>query len=410
MSNFTPSRKTANDFNNGVEYIDGIDDEIGDAVQAETINNLVESALYTQGLAVNQPDVSEADKVGTPIVEIVTAADGTARLKISNIKGEQGVGIYRIAAAGQDADGNNQYRIVLTNLDTYLFTAPKGDKGNTGNGINATEIAYATSTSGTIAPTSGWQSTVPTVAKGSYLWVRTRNTYTDGYSLDSYSVAYQGQDGANAVNSVNGQTGTVNLSASDVGAVSKNGDVMNGPLGVDTINGATKGKAIMRQDPNNGNVILGSSVQKCFLFGNQAHPQYQQSDNGNFKDMAFTSDIYSTLNGEKVANPSFYAPTRAPSIANYGHAYISDTIVLQWGSGTPTNGRLGVNFVHAFSQAPFAVFATNWTATNSEVVAAVKCLSKTATAMTLYSTWAGKSTGGYASEQICWMAIGYKAK
>lgn len=48
MLEFTPSKKTAKDFNNGIEYIDGQGNETGDALQAETINNLVESALYTQ--------------------------------------------------------------------------------------------------------------------------------------------------------------------------------------------------------------------------------------------------------------------------------------------------------------------------------------------------------------------------
>ena len=48
MANFTPRKKTAEDFNNGVAYVDGVGNETGDAVQAETINGLVESALYSQ--------------------------------------------------------------------------------------------------------------------------------------------------------------------------------------------------------------------------------------------------------------------------------------------------------------------------------------------------------------------------
>ncbi len=48
MAEFTPSKKTAQDFNNGVEYINEDVGITGDALQAETINNLVESALYTQ--------------------------------------------------------------------------------------------------------------------------------------------------------------------------------------------------------------------------------------------------------------------------------------------------------------------------------------------------------------------------
>lgn len=43
MANFIPSKKQASDFNNGVQYIDE-----ADSVQAETINDLVESALYSQ--------------------------------------------------------------------------------------------------------------------------------------------------------------------------------------------------------------------------------------------------------------------------------------------------------------------------------------------------------------------------
>ncbi len=44
-----------------------------------------------------------------------------------------------------------------------------GIAGKDGVGIKTTTIAYAGSTSGTTAPTSGWTSTVPTVAAGSYL-------------------------------------------------------------------------------------------------------------------------------------------------------------------------------------------------------------------------------------------------
>lgn len=43
MANFIPSKHTANEYNNGVQYVNELD-----SVQAETVNNLVESALYTQ--------------------------------------------------------------------------------------------------------------------------------------------------------------------------------------------------------------------------------------------------------------------------------------------------------------------------------------------------------------------------
>lgn len=45
MAGFTPSKKYPSDFNRGVKY------KSGDAVQAKTVNDLVESALWVQELA-----------------------------------------------------------------------------------------------------------------------------------------------------------------------------------------------------------------------------------------------------------------------------------------------------------------------------------------------------------------------
>lgn len=70
MAEFTPSKKTAQDFNNGIEYINEDVGITGDALQAETINNLVESALYTQEQAENAVSKSNEalDKI-TAVVE-----------------------------------------------------------------------------------------------------------------------------------------------------------------------------------------------------------------------------------------------------------------------------------------------------------------------------------------------------
>lgn len=70
-----------------------------------------------------------------------------------------------------------------------------GATGATGNGIASSAITYTSSTSGTTVPTSGWQTTIPTVAEGSFLWTRTRLTYTNGNTNESYAVAKQGEKG-----------------------------------------------------------------------------------------------------------------------------------------------------------------------------------------------------------------------
>ncbi|MCT1184194.1 hypothetical protein EFL99_13495, partial [Lactococcus lactis] len=67
--------------------------------------------------------------------------------------------------------------------------------GKDGVGIETTTITYAGSTSGTTAPTTGWTTTVPTVAAGSYLWTKTVWTYTDNTSETGYSVAMMGAKG-----------------------------------------------------------------------------------------------------------------------------------------------------------------------------------------------------------------------
>ena len=61
--------------------------------------------------------------------------------------------------------------------------------------IKSTEVMYATSTSGTSAPTSGWQKNIPTVASGSFLWSRFTVTYMDGSNAVSYNVSKMGDRG-----------------------------------------------------------------------------------------------------------------------------------------------------------------------------------------------------------------------
>ena len=69
--------------------------------------------------------------------------------------------------------------------------------GNDGKSVTIvkTEIKYAASTSGTTKPSSGWQTTIPFVSEGNYLWTWTHVEYSDGTMTDSYSTVRQGIDG-----------------------------------------------------------------------------------------------------------------------------------------------------------------------------------------------------------------------
>lgn len=82
-----------------------------------------------------------------------------------------------------------------------------GVAGKDGVGIKSTAITYATSTSGTSAPTSGWVSTPPSAAAGQFIWTRTIWTYTDNTTETGYSVGKIGEKGATGANGAPGKTG-----------------------------------------------------------------------------------------------------------------------------------------------------------------------------------------------------------
>ena len=67
--------------------------------------------------------------------------------------------------------------------------------GSTGNGVKSIAVTYAVGTSGTTQPSTGWQATPPNVTGGQYLWTRIMWTFTDNTNQTTYSVARFGQDG-----------------------------------------------------------------------------------------------------------------------------------------------------------------------------------------------------------------------
>lgn len=74
-------------------------------------------------------------------------------------------------------------------------TGRDGVAGKDGVGIRATTVVYASSTSGTVPPSSGWGSQIPSVPAGQYLWTRTTWSYTDNTSETGFSVAKMGETG-----------------------------------------------------------------------------------------------------------------------------------------------------------------------------------------------------------------------
>ena len=94
-----------------------------------------------------------------------------------------------------------------TSYQAYQWFEIKGEKGDTGDSVvvSSTAVDYSVGDDGTTVP-QNWQSTVPTVPQGKYLWTRTVVTYTYGTqttSTTTYSSCRNGIDGSGSVNSVN---------------------------------------------------------------------------------------------------------------------------------------------------------------------------------------------------------------
>lgn len=81
------------------------------------------------------------------------------------------------------------------NPSDYNWSLIKGSDGANGTGVQTSNVQYALGDSATVAPKSGWTTTVPTLQDDKYLWTRTIIYYTNGTNTVSYSVSKKGDTG-----------------------------------------------------------------------------------------------------------------------------------------------------------------------------------------------------------------------
>lgn len=82
-----------------------------------------------------------------------------------------------------------------------------GAPGKDGVGIASTVIEYQQGDSGTVQPSGTWQSTIPDVPAGKYLWTRVTYTYTDASTHAAYTVGMMGQRGLDGAQGKDGADG-----------------------------------------------------------------------------------------------------------------------------------------------------------------------------------------------------------
>lgn len=102
-----------------------------------------------------------------------------------------------------------------TNVYSVTYIAKDGNKGDDGlpgkdgKGIISTTNKYYASNDGTNHPSADsnkWETDIPDITAGQYLWIMTVWEYTDGSSEVGFSVAYSGRDGNDGDNGVGVQT------------------------------------------------------------------------------------------------------------------------------------------------------------------------------------------------------------
>lgn len=113
---------------------------------------------------------------------------------------------------------------ITVNKKFSIAVSLAGKNGTNGTSVTvkSTSITYQAGTSGTTKPTGTWSTTLPTVAKGQYLWTKTVVTYSDGKSTEAYTVSYQGTNGSNGT-SVTVSSSSVTYQASSSGTTAPTG-------------------------------------------------------------------------------------------------------------------------------------------------------------------------------------------
>lgn len=202
----------------------------------ETIKNLGETLANASGLyhtEAKQPDGStvyylhDKPKTGqSQIIYKVTASGigistDAGKTYATGLSADGNAVLNRIYAIGINADYLTTGRISSKNgnsfidLDTEEANLKLGNKSTVGGKVIATtDVAasktvtkYATSTSNTTAPTSGWQDSCPPRKAGSYIWFKIVTVMQSGAQIESVPSCISGADGVNGANGKDGDRG-----------------------------------------------------------------------------------------------------------------------------------------------------------------------------------------------------------
>ncbi|MEO2531336.1 hypothetical protein ABG984_06035 [Collinsella aerofaciens] len=213
-------------------------------IRDESIKNLGESLANASGLyhtEVRQSDGSIVyylhDKPTTGqsrIIYKVTASGigistDAGKTYATGLSSDGNAVLNRIYAIGINADYLTTGRISSKNgnsfidLDTEEANLKLGNKSTVGGKVIATtDVAasktvtkYATSTSNTTAPTSGWQDSCPPRKAGSYIWFKIITVMQSGAQIESMPSCISGVDGKDGATGSQGPAGPAGVNGTN---------------------------------------------------------------------------------------------------------------------------------------------------------------------------------------------------
>lgn len=170
------------------------------------------------GLAYNRESPLEGNNPDDYLWSLIKGEDGTDG--VPGAPGADGKTYYTWIAYSDNADGSGMYQTptsetryigIAVNKETATESSNPSDyvwskfRGDDGTGITSVDVEYALSSSRTSAPTSGWNTTAPTVTAGKYLWSRTKVTYTGGQYVYSGTACISGADGQDGADGKDGK-------------------------------------------------------------------------------------------------------------------------------------------------------------------------------------------------------------
>ena len=176
------------------EIVNGAEVSSTNSLKIQT-NELSTSPIVTYICVVSYQNISVTGRITFSRTD--TGADGKDGTSVTIL------GSYDTLSALQSAHPTgNAGDAYLVDGRLYVWTATgkkwedvgniQGPKGDSGVSIKSTTITYGVSDASSTQPTS-WQTNIPTVAEGEYLWTRTVIDYTDESIPDTVTYLYTKQ-------------------------------------------------------------------------------------------------------------------------------------------------------------------------------------------------------------------------